>query len=149
MDSEFPNCSQRWFPKDSVKAHTHRHVCSAAACHTWSPAAGTRQEKGLHEIGTCTTSEGARSLQDLQSHSGIISLASVTSWQQSNKIPLYFSNAFNQSFIHLNECERKETGNTFTLGKQSKRRLCKMPSVTLTNPGGSPRLDFFFFFKCH
>lgn len=59
-------------------SHIHRHICSATACHTPPPAAGTREGKGLRETGTCGTSEEARCLQDPQSHSGILSFASVT-----------------------------------------------------------------------
>lgn len=92
----------------------------------------------LKKQGVCRTSEAILVLLAFfQSH--------FTSRQQPNKNPLYFSSTFNQSFIHINEHESKEIGNIFTLGKQSKRRLCKMPSITLINPGESPRLGFVFF----
>lgn len=41
--------------------------------------------------------------------------------------------------------KEKNKNNIFILEKKSKRRLWKMPNVTLINPGESPRLDFFFF----
>lgn len=91
----------------------------------------------LKKQGVCRTSEAILVLLAFfQSH--------FNSRQQSNKTPPYFSSTFNQSFIHINEHERKEIGNIFTLGKQSKRRLWEMPSINLINPGESPRLGFFF-----
>jgi len=142
MDSEFPNCSQRWFPKDGVKG-------SAATYALWQPATldlllqnHGRACMGLapallpKEHGVCRATKGMPVvLAVLQSH--------FTSLQQPHKTPLYFASTFNQTFTHLNEHQRKEIGNIFTLEKQNKRRLCEMPSVTLISPGESPQLDFF------
>lgn len=142
--TEFPNGSQRWFPKEGVEAHTRGHT-SPSSPGTLLSCWGTREEKELHGTGTCRNCDKGR---NLKGKCGITELALVTlhSWQQPDKIPLSPS-IFKQNFRYLYKCEIKEIGNIYSGGKKekkSKRRFCKMPSVTLISSGESPRPDFLF-----